>query len=429
MHFKLTQKQTEFIGSIEQFSAYIGAIGTGKSTALIVKALFHSQESPNNLGVIIRKNFTDLRDSTIKDFETYTGFKVSEQKKECVLPNGSIILFRHGDELPVLKNLNLGFFGIEQAEEFPDETSWQFLKMRLRRECKHRNGFIVGNTAGHNWVWNIFKRYGPPKNHMMVEAMTEEHSHILPPDYIENLKTLPKKLYQRYVMNSWDVTEGLVYDEFDKNRHVVKPIDIPDTWEKGFILDHGFRNPTAALWYAIDHDGTIWLYDEHYEKEKPVSYHAERIKTRNITIGLCDPSIMNKTQSKGNYIYSIADEYRDLGIDLKPAYRSSEEANIARVNEFFKHDRIKVFSSLANFEKEITAWKWKEVRPMANNLNLPEVPEDKDNHLMDCLRYLIASRFQATEKPKEKAPMHSLDYYDEQAEHARDIREAHRRNR
>ena len=158
MKFKLTNKQAQFIGSYEQFSAYIGAIGTGKSTALIIKALFHCQESPNNLGVIVRKNFTDLRDSTIKDFESYTGFKVSENKKECILPNGSTILFRHGDELPVLKNLNLGFFGIEQAEEFGDETTWQFLKMRLRRDCKHRNGFIVGNTGGHNWIWNIFKR-------------------------------------------------------------------------------------------------------------------------------------------------------------------------------------------------------------------------------------------------------------------------------
>ena len=410
MRFSLTSKQAEFIGTVEQFSAYIGAIGTGKSTALIIKSLFHSQESPNNLGCIVRKNFTDLRDSTIKDFETYTGFKVSENKKECVLPNGSIILFRHGDELPVLKNLNLGFFGIEQAEEFPDSTTWEFLKMRLRRDCKHRNGFIVGNTAGHNWIWEIFKK-NKLNNHMLVEARTEEHAHILPPDYIENLKTLPSKLYKRYVENSWDVTEGLVYDEYDAKKHQVSPFDIPSTWESGFVLDHGFRNPTAVLWYCIDYDGRVYLYDEHYESEKPISYHAARIKTRGITRGYCDPSIMNKTQSRNNLIFSIADEYKDFGIDLTPAYRSNEDANIARVNEFFKADKIKVFNNLANFEKEITSWKWKEVRPMANNLNLPETPEDKDNHLMDCLRYLIASRFPASQSPEERIPTKSLNWF------------------
>lgn len=471
MHFNLTRKQTDFIGATEQFSAYIGAIGTGKSTALIIKALFHSQESPNNLGVIVRKNFTDLRDSTIKDFETYTGFKVNESKKECILPNGSTILFRHGDELPVLKNLNLGFAAIEQAEEFPDSTTWEFLKMRLRRDCKHRNAFIVGNTAGHNWVWNIWKSpktrqisnfrqsdgsmipstyenkvpqntgfavnsievieetYTCPKNHMIVEAKTEDHSHILPPDYIENLKTLPEKLYKRYVLNSWDITEGLIYDEYNEQKHLVNPIDIPDSWERGFVLDHGFRNPTAGLWYAIDYDGNIWLYDEHYESEKPISYHAEKIKDRKLLQGYCDPSLFSKTQSKGNLIYSIADEYKDLGISLSPASRSNEDASIARVNEFFKAGKIKVFTTLTNFRKEIGAWKWKEVRPSAGNLNLPEVPEDKDNHLMDCIKYLIASRFSESEKPVETPATYSLEYYDRQAEHAKMLRDLHRKNR
>lgn len=412
--FTLTTKQAEFIGACEQYSAYIGAIGTGKSAALIAKAMFHCSEQPNNLGVIVRKNFTDLRDSTIKDFEQYTGFKVSEQKKECVLPNGSTILFRHGDELPVLKNLNLGFFGVEQAEEFPDDTTWQFLKMRLRRECKHRNGFIVGNTAGHNWVWEIFKRHGAPKNHRLTEAQTIEHAHILPADYIENLKTLPKKLYDRYVMNSWEVTEGLVYSEYDQNIHLVAPQIIPDTWERGFVLDHGFRNPTAVLWYAIDHDGNIWLWNEHYEREKSIDYHAKAIKYHGITQGYCDPSVFAKTQSRDGKVYSIADEYSDYGVTLQPAYRSSEEASIARVNEFFRNNRIRIFNDMPCFQKEITSWKWREVRPSAGNLNLPEEPEDKDNHLMDCLKYLIASRFKAADKPEVRPGRYSVRWAEEQ---------------
>lgn len=401
MVFDLTEKQGRFVGAEEQFCASVGAIGTGKSTSLICKAMFHSQEDAGNLGVIVRKNFTDLRDSTIKDFEDYTGMRVSENKKECVLPNKSIILFRHGDELPVLKNLNLGFFGIEQAEEFGDETTWQFLKMRLRRKCKHRNGFIVANTAGHNWIWQIWKKNGPPKNHLLVETKTEEHAHILPPDYLENLKTLPSKLYRRYVENSWDVTEGLVYDEFDVAKHVVEPFDIPPTWERGFVLDHGFRNPTAVLWYAIDYDGTIFLYDEHYQTEKPISFHADAIKTRGIYSGIADPSIFSKTQSRAGSgdIFSIADEYGDAGVSLSPALREEERGRIARVNEFFKQGKIKVFKTMNNWLHEASSWKWKEVSPSRANLNLPEVPDDKNNHQMDNTGYLIATRFQPSVAP------------------------------
>ena len=424
MKFKLTEKQTQFVGAFEQFPAYIAAIGTGKSTALIIKALFHSQESPGNLGVIVRKNFTDLRDSTIRDFETYTGFKVSEQKKECTLPNGSAILFRHGDELPVLKNLNLGFFGIEQAEEFPDSTPWEFLKMRLRRQVKFRSGFLVGNTNGHNWIYDIWKKNGSPANHSLIEARTEDHKEFLPADYLKNLETLPRALYNRYVLNSWDEAEGLVYSEYRDNEHVIEPYEIPESWERGFVLDHGFRNPTAVLWYAIDYDGNVILYDEHYEAEKPVSYHAECIKRRGLTSGLSDPSIFNKTQSIGSFVLSIADEYREHGINLSPSIRETEYAAIARVNEFFKAGWIKIFKTLINTRQEFGNWKWKPKRIGANVTNMPEEPEDYANHQADNLKYLIQSRFPSSTKPEPRGEKDSLAYYERHVEMLNHRREA-----
>ena len=381
--FKLKKPQVEFIGSCDQFVSYVGGIGTGKSLSLISKALFHSQETPGNLGVIVRKNFTDLRNSTIRDFETYTGVKVNESTHEAKLPNGSSILFIHGDVLDSLKNINCGFFGIEQAEEFPDSTTWDFLVMRLRRQCKFRSGFLIANANGHNWVYKKFIAEKRP-NHSCIQAKTHDFADILPPDYIKNLETtLPERLYRRYVLNSHEVTEGLVYDEYSEDRNLEDDIIVPDTWEKGFVLDHGFRNPTAVLWYAIDHDGNIWLYDEHYERERPVSHHARCILERGLDSGICDPSVLNQTQSKGSQILSIADEYREYGVTLTPALREEEYARIARVNEFFRSGRIKVCRKMRHFREEIAAWKWREVKPSQANLNLPEVPEDRDNHL--CL--------------------------------------------
>ena len=413
MNFDLQRSQYDFVGAYEQFPAYIAAVGTGKSTSLIAKALFHSQESPNNLGVIVRKNFTDLRDSTLKDYEQYTGRHVKENNKEDILPNGSVIMFRHGDELPTLKNINLGWFAIEQAEEFADDTTWQFLKMRLRRQVKFRTGFIVGNTNGHNWIWKIFKENTPPENHRLIEATTYDFKGILPADYFKTLETLPKKLYNRFVMNSWEDAEGLVYDEYLESRDVIDPFVIPETWEKEMILDHGYRNPTAVLWRAIDHDGNFFYYDEHYEAEKPISYHAEQIKKRGRPTGIADPSIFSKTQQKNGYVVSIADEYRDLGITLRPAFRSKEDASIARVNEFFKAGKIKIFRNCVNTIKEVGNWKWKEVRP-GMLLNKPEEPEDKANHACDCIKYDIASRVGASPKPVEEVKLFTPAWYLEQ---------------
>src|SRR5205823_5951103 len=42
-------------------------------------------------------------------------------------------------------------------------------------------------------------------------------------------------------------------------------------------IDFGFRNPFAAVWGVVDGDGALWLTGEHYGRQKPLSYHAERL--------------------------------------------------------------------------------------------------------------------------------------------------------
>ncbi len=42
-------------------------------------------------------------------------------------------------------------------------------------------------------------------------------------------------------------------------------------------IDFGFRNPFAAIWGTLDRDGVLWLTGEHYERQRPLSYHAQRL--------------------------------------------------------------------------------------------------------------------------------------------------------
>src|SRR3990167_3161391 len=112
-------------------------------------------------------------------------------------------MFRHGDELPVLKNLNLGWFAIEQAEEFSDSLPWDMLIQRLRRQVPFRSGFLIANANGHNWVWDKWIKNGAAENHRTIQATTYDFADILPKDYIKNLeKNLPVRMFNMYVMNS-----------------------------------------------------------------------------------------------------------------------------------------------------------------------------------------------------------------------------------
>lgn len=208
--FKVIKPQGEFILSEARYPAYVAAWGTGKTTAGIGRAMRLSEQYPGNLGLVGRKEYEDLRDSTVKDFQDYTGYKVNSNR-EAHLPNGSIIMFRHLEEMNNIQNINLGWFWIEQAEEF--ETDDIFFKLfgRLRRRGVPHSGFITANTNGHNWIYKHWKLKNLEGGEL-YEATTSDNAHNLDPKFIASLEILKHKkpkLYNRFVLNSWDESDTI----------------------------------------------------------------------------------------------------------------------------------------------------------------------------------------------------------------------------
>lgn len=207
--YNLLDAQDGFIFSAARYPAYIGAWGTGKSFALIQRAMLLSEESAGNLGVIFRREYTDLRDSTMRDFERYTGRKVSSDRS-VILPNKSEIMFRHLEEWGgTIQNINLGWFAIEQADELDNDEIFRVLQGRLRRHAKRRSGFLVGNTNGHDWQYKTWK-LAKDSDYKLYEATSYDAARYLPPDTIESWKKLEvsaPKIYRRFVLNSWDESD------------------------------------------------------------------------------------------------------------------------------------------------------------------------------------------------------------------------------
>lgn len=190
-----------------RFPCFIGGWGCGKSLFAILRGLRLSS-IPNSVGLIVRREFVDLRDSTLHDFEEYTGMKVGSDK-DVILPNKSKIMFRHGEELNVLKNINLSWFLIEQAEEFDNDEQFNFLRGRLRKGS-FQSGMVIGNVRGHNWIWRLWKASPPSDDYELFEANTFDNSDNLPDSYIKDLRAMEKESpvhYKRFVLNMWDELE------------------------------------------------------------------------------------------------------------------------------------------------------------------------------------------------------------------------------
>jgi hypothetical protein len=231
MEIKLKNYQDNFVFNPAQYPAMVSGWATGKTMSGIFRAMIYSELIPYNLGIIFRKEYTDLRDSTLKDFQQYTGRKANSHR-DVDLDNGSSIMFRHLQELNKanLQNINLGWFFIEQAEELPTDEEFFLLWGRLRRKIEPslefikyklpiRSGFITGNVKGDNWIRHLWK-YNPEKDFKLIEAKTFDNADNLPIDYLENLeklKSLKPDIYKRFVLNDWDVlVEGRIFRKVDE---------------------------------------------------------------------------------------------------------------------------------------------------------------------------------------------------------------------
>lgn len=220
--------QDRFLFSTKKFPALIAGVGTGKTMCLLVKIYQYCEQYPKSNALICRREFVDLRDSTMRDFEEYFGVKVGSDKN-YILPNGSKIMFRHGAEIGshILKNINLAIAGIEQAEEFEDDTAFQFIRDRLRQRngAESRPLCIIANASGHNWVWDLWinkaqNRFLVDKDTSQIEYINGEYycvtatsfanAHNLPQEFVDDLRRKEHDApshYAQYVMNSFEEME------------------------------------------------------------------------------------------------------------------------------------------------------------------------------------------------------------------------------
>ena len=266
--FRLIVPQSRFILSKKRYPAYVAAWGTGKTTAGIGR-LMRLADYPNNLILVGRKEFTDLKDSTIKDFEDYTGLKVNSQR-EVELSNGTIIMFRHLEELHNIQNINLGAFWIEQAEELENDGIFFKLHGRLRRDVPERSGFITANTNGHSWIYKLWKAQRDDADYDLYEATSFDAAAHLPVDTLESWKKLEQKapkVYKRFVLNSWDEadTADIIIQPEWVRAACARELSVVPPLRKVVSIDVSRYGDDKTVCYAIENN--VWMGKDEWEKK------------------------------------------------------------------------------------------------------------------------------------------------------------------
>lgn len=409
-----------------------GGFGSGKTTMAVAEIVDHCLSIPNGCTLITANTIKQLKKTAMKEFfaqmpeELITDF--NKQENVVTLYNGHEVLFYPSDDDTKIRSLNLTAFYIEEASGIKYQIFVE-LQNRLRNPAgleykvdhngkpimdkdgrpvilKNKLIGIVCSNPDVNWIRTNFllesetiTGYGAegyyvekPNKFFSSHIIASRQNKFLPADFIErNSVNKPDWWIQRYLFGSFDYSDGMVYPDFIKS--VCEPFEIPKDWKRLSAVDFGLRDPTVMLMGAVDpYTGILYFYKEHYEAGQPVNYHAEKMNKllEEVPRGMllyqpvADPSGKRRSTSD---LKSLYEHYQEYGIFFQPG-DNRIDSGISKVYTYFRMNKIKVFSTCSNIIREGVAYKYK-VPELAGEKNLGEKPIDKDNHAMDCMRYMI----------------------------------------
>lgn len=176
----------------------------------------------------------------------------------------------------------------------------------------------------------------------------------LPPEYIENVKNSYQGVYfQRMIQGLWVIAEGLVYPEFDKEKHIITPEEfsknVADGLYKEYIggVDWGYSAEMAAGVWGVTRNNDFHLASEFYKTGKLTADVIEWFKAQQKILG-----------RKLNYIFCDSaepDRIAEMALAELNAYASEKEiaAGCNTVRTCFKKDNVKIGTKCVNTQNEL----------------------------------------------------------------------------
>jgi len=188
--------------------------------------------------------------------------------------------------------------------------------------------------------------------------------------------------------------EGVVYDGYSEALHHIDPFEIPADWRRIRAIDFGYTNPFVCQWWAIDHDGRMYLYREIYHTQRLVEDHARDIVRlsagERIEATVCDHDAEDRATLERHGVSTVAAR-KAVSVGIQKVQARLRKAGDNRARLFVMRDALAEEDRGLRREykptctaHEFPAYVWPEAR---DGKPIKEAPVDVDNHGMDAMRY------------------------------------------
>lgn len=414
-------KQLRFHSASKRIRLYIGGNRSGKTTGGIVEDIWwltrnHPyQRIPDRpiAGRIISVDFLNgiekiikpqlkqwIPPSQLRGGSWFSAYEAST--RTLYLENGSFVeLMSYDQDLDKFAGTSRDFV---HFDEEPPQTIYTENLARLIDRKGHL-WITMTPVEGMTWIYDTIYEKGilGSKNIHVTEVDMAENPHLDQTEVKEFLDSLTEDEANARGHGKFVQMGGLVYKTFSPELHIIDAIDPKElknpNYKHYMSLDHGFNNPTSVHWHAVNTDNEVITFDEHYESQRIIEYHAQVIHSKNTAhgripdINICDPALAQKQAVTGT---SIQTEYAIRGIGFVLG-NNDVMTGVAKVNQYLniREDGTpswRITRNCSNLIREISRLRWKtwSSKKQASQNNPYDQIHKKDDHACDECRYFFS---------------------------------------
>lgn len=433
--------QTAFLAATAREVLYGGAVGGGKSDALIAMPL-RWVNNPQHKAIILRRERKRLQELIDRQHLLYPavcpGVIWHETELRWKFPSGARIHMGYAEHEKDIENYKSDEFNLVAFDELTEFTEYQYTFMLSRNRGKSnelplwmRSGTNPGGE-GMGWVYKYFienrKPYEVYAHRVYAEKMgdlTLTRQYIpstvfdnpkLPnrEEYIAGLASMDPETREAMLYGRWDRFRGQFFPKAPKT--VASGIkNMAANWYVIRCMDYGWGDPTCVMWLLVDPvANTLEICGELYGPQMTTESIAHMVKSMEKDLGFQDtrivssvlsPDAFNKGREGGPSIAALLSQH---GVWFTPA----------------DNDRVNGWANVVNLiDKEVLrAWEGRAPNLMRTLTKLPRDPEKSndvkqkgvDDHAAECLRYGVMAFHQIPMMPVKqlaKATDRNLDPY------------------
>ncbi len=425
------EKQKQIILSPANRQLVSGSYRSGKSYLALYKIIQICRMEPGHKFLVGRYFHADLLGDTYEIlFNPEDGLlnealgRRDKFNKTFTFWNGSMIFFRHFDQSEGLKGMTLTGYYLEQAEQIK-EYVWRDIASRLSGWGDKKNAsspiskYIIKykndpNVRKEPQYYELLGCNPDPNSfikkrfiHKTVKGWEQYHLTMwdneinLGKEYIQQQIDENNEIYvQRYVYGSWDMAEGLIYEEFTSDHIVSHRLisNIESSMGKSkfvVVMDPGYTHKFGVLFALVHTSNHITVIDELYESNKTAQEMAELIKQKCLEWKRTpELYIMDFAANKadGTSGKSYQDIFLENGIYTTNAKKNVMEG-INEVKNRFKNRKLSISNKCRYLKDELGMYVW--------DKHKPDTPVKQNDDLVDPLRYLVMHTIKVKEDPKE----------------------------